>query len=93
MHEIESNQHLGGHKEERASFPDQFHTRVSKIHIPKILILERKEGRGRRRRRRLGERGALLLDAWLRGREKEREDCPLPKYLPLTLNAKGLNYS
>ena len=42
------------HKEERASFPNQFHTRVSKIHIPKMQILERKEGRGRRRRRRLG---------------------------------------
>ena len=61
-----------GHKEERASFPDQFHTRVSKIHIPKILILERKEGKGRRRKRRLGERGEAAS-----GRQaKRRETVP-----------------
>ena len=74
-----------GHKEERASFPDQFHTRVSKIHTPKILTLERKERRGRRRRRRLGERGRLLLDARQRAREIEW----VRGYLcPLTLELK-----
>ena len=59
-----------GHKEERASFPDQFHTRVSKIHSPKILILEKKEGTGRRRRRRLGEG---RLHVWVPGQEQGRE--------------------
>ena len=72
-----------GHKEERASFPDQFHTRVSKIHIPKILTIERKEEGG--------EGG----DAWERrggcfwtpGEEQEREW--VRGYLcPLTLGLK-----
>ena len=60
-----------GHKEERASFPDQFHTRVSKIHSPKILILEKKEGTGRRRRRRLGEGAAPRLGARQGARKRE----------------------
>ena len=68
-----------GHKEERASFPDQFHTRVSKIHSPKILILEKKEGTGRRRRR-LGEGAAPRLGARQGARKREwvsRYLCPL----------------
>ena len=77
-----------GHKEERASFPDQFHTRVSKIHIPKILTLERKEGRWRRRRRRLGERGRLLLDARRRARERVGEGI----FMPTNSRTKRLNY-
>ena len=77
-----------GHKEERASFPDQFHTRVSKIHIPKILTLERKEGRGRRRRRRLGEGGWLLLDARRRARERVGEGI----FMPTNSRTKRLNY-
>ena len=61
-----------GHKEERASFPDQFHTRVSKIHNPKILILEKREGTGRRRRRRrLAEGVAPRLGAWQGARKRE----------------------
>ena len=70
-----------GHKEERASFPDQFHTRVSKIHSPKILILEKREGTGRRRRRRhLGEGAAPRLGARQGASKREwvsRYLCPL----------------
>ena len=33
----------GGHKEVRASFPDQFQYKVSKIHSPKSYSKERKE--------------------------------------------------
>ena len=55
--------------EERASFPDQFHTRVSKIHSPKILILEKKEGSGRKRRKRLGEGAAAV---WVPGKKRVR---------------------
>jgi len=76
-----------GYKEERASFPDQFYTRVSKIHIPKILTLERKEGRGRRRRRQ-GERGQLLLDARRRARERVGEGI----FMPTNSRTKRLNY-
>ena len=76
-----------GHKEERASFPDQFHTRVSKIHNPKILILDKREGTGRRRRRRrrLGEGAAPCLGARQGARKREW----VSRYLcPLTLELK-----
>ena len=76
-----------GHKEERASFPDQFHTRVSKIHIPKILILERKEGRKREEKEEtLGREGAAASG---RQAESEREREWVRGYLcPLTLELK-----
>ena len=73
-----------GHKEERASFPDQFHTRVSKIHSPKILILEKK-GRNREEEEETPERWSGLGARQREGRKREW----VSRYLcPLTLELK-----
>jgi len=49
----------GGHKDGRASFPDQFQYKVSKIHQPNSYSRERNREEERKGERAMGERAAL----------------------------------
>ena len=73
----------GGHKEDRASFPDQFQDKVSKIHSPKSYSKERKGEEETDRKNARGESAPRLGNRKVS--ERERGVICLPKYLPLTL--------
>ena len=73
------DQNPGGHKEDRASFPNQIQYKVSKIHTPNPN--PREERRGTERRRAAPERRAVWSGApgkgerrgvWFAGQGKER---------------------
>jgi len=76
------DQNPGGHKEDRASFPNQIQYKVSKIHSPNPTLEKRKggrEGEGARR-----EAGACVLTKPRKKKERERESGEGERYLPPT---------
>ena len=64
-----------GHKEERASFPDQFQYKVSKIHSPKSYSKERKGEEETDRKNARGDSAPRLGNRKVS--ERERGDLPL----------------
>ena len=73
-------QNPGGHKEGRASFPDQFTYKVFTNPWLKSLTLERREGQG-------GEEEGAREVACCPGKRREREGEGGERYLsPLTLD-------
>ena len=82
QHKLTQSKSPEGTRREWPPFPSNQRYKISNLHSKSLNLGEekgrRREWEGRRERR---------------GREREKRDgCPLSKYLPLTLNAKGLNY-
>ena len=82
------DQSPGGHKEDRASFPNQIQYKVSKIHSPNPTLEKRKGGReeGSGGAWERGEECVLFLDA--RQRERVGEEI----FMPTNSRIKRLNY-
>ena len=82
QHKLTQSKSPEGTRREWPPFPSNQRYKISNLHSKSLNLGEekgrRREWEGRRERR---------------GREREKRDgCPLSKYLPLTLNAKRLNY-
>jgi len=84
------DQSPGGHKEDRASFPNQIQYKVSKIHSPNHTLEKRKGGReeGREGARERGEPCVLSRQKGERARERVGEGI----FMPTNSRTKRLNY-
>ena len=84
------DQNPEGHKEDRASFPNQIQYKVSKIHSPNPTLENgkggREEGRGGAR-----ERGEACVLSWKK-REEERERVGEGIFMPTNSRTKRQNY-
>ena len=85
------DQNPGGHKEDRASFPNQIQYKVSKIHTPNPTLEKRKGGRKERKEEegaRREEEGGVLTRQKERARGRGGEGVFNPNYS----QPKKLNY-